>query len=66
VWLELTRQDYWASPLTQVVEVAATHERLRSELGLDVHPAILLRVGRAAETFPSRRRPLADVIVAAG
>jgi nitroreductase len=63
VWLELTRQGYWASPLSQVVEVAVTHERLRAELGLDVNPEILLRVGHAPETMPTRRRRHTDVIV---
>lgn len=62
VWLELTRLGYVASLLTQVIEVARTHELLRLELGLAMHPHLLLRVGQAPDTPPSPRRPLADVI----
>lgn len=65
VWLELTRHGYWASPLTQVVEVAETQRELRAELGLDANPEILLRVGRAPETVQTRRRDPAEVIVEA-
>jgi hypothetical protein len=63
VWLELTRRGYVASPLTQVIEVARTHELLRLELQLLMHPNVLLRVGRAASTPASRRRALQDVLV---
>jgi hypothetical protein len=63
VWLELTRRGYAASPLTQVIEVARTHELLRRELQLLMHPHLLLRVGRAPNTPASRRRPLQDVLV---
>lgn len=63
LWLELTRQGYWATPLAQVVEVGATHEQLREELDLDVHPEILLRVGRAPDTVPTQRRHPIDVII---
>jgi hypothetical protein len=63
IWLEATARNYVASPLTQVVEIPATRERLRAELNLPMHPHILLRVGRAATTPTSRRRPLEDVLV---
>lgn len=63
VWLTLTDRGYWASPLTQVVEVRDTHERLKRELGLAAEPQLLLRVGRAPETAPTRRRPATDVII---
>jgi hypothetical protein len=66
VWLKLTEQGLWASPLTQVIEVSRTHDRLRAELGLAAHPQVLLRVGRAPETVPTRRRPPNEVIVHAG
>jgi len=66
VWLRLTEQGYWASPLTQVIEVSRTNDRLRAELGLTAHPEVLLRVGRAPETVPTRRRPANDVIIHAG
>jgi len=66
VWLRLTEQGFWASPLTQVIEVSRTNDRLRAELGLTTHPEVLLRVGRAPETVPTRRRPANDVIIHAG
>jgi len=62
VWLQLTRLGYAASPLTQLIEVTETHERLRSELGLAMHPDVLLRVGRAPDTVMTRRRRLTDMI----
>jgi hypothetical protein len=62
VWLELTRLNYSAGPLPQVVEVAQTNEQLRSLLGLSIYPHLLLRVGRAADMEPSRRRPAHEVI----
>lgn len=65
VWLELTRLGYVASLLTQVTEVAQTHELLRLELGLTMHPHLLMRVGQAPDTPPSPRRPLIDVIESA-
>jgi hypothetical protein len=55
VWLELTRLGYAASPLTQVIEVAQTHERLRTALNLDLHPQILLRVGLAPQAVQTPR-----------
>jgi nitroreductase len=55
VWLELTRLGYAASPLTQAVEVASTHERLRASLELDLYPQILLRVGLAPQAARTPR-----------
>jgi nitroreductase len=63
VLLEITRHDYAVSPLTQVIEVARTNERLRQELGLTMHPHVLLRVGRAPSTPKVRRRRLVDMLV---
>jgi len=63
VLLEVTRQGYVASPLTQIVEIPATRSRLRSDLQLNMHPHILMRVGRAPKTPTSRRRRLEDVLV---
>jgi hypothetical protein len=62
VLLEITRRAYAASPLTQIVEVAQTNQRLGGELNLTMHPHVLLRVGRAPETVPTRRRRLVDVL----
>jgi hypothetical protein len=63
VLLEITRQGYAASPLTQIVEIPAIRARLRSELRLSMQPHILMRVGRAPKTPTSRRRRLEDVLV---
>jgi hypothetical protein len=63
VLLEIARRGYAASPLTQVVEVARTNELLRQELGLTMHPHVLVRVGRAPMMSPTRRRRLVDVLI---
>ncbi len=63
VWLAATAADCVASPLTQVVEIAATRLRLRADLGLQMYPHILLRVGRAPRTFPAQRRDLEDLLI---
>jgi hypothetical protein len=63
VWLKLTDRGYWASPLTQVIEVRDTHQRLKAELDLTPAPQLLLRVGRAPETVPTLRRRASEVIV---
>jgi hypothetical protein len=63
VLLEITRQGYVATPLTQVTEVPSARAQLRSELGLVTYPHVLLRIGRAAITPGSRRRRLVDVLV---
>lgn len=62
VWLEVTRAGFALSPLVQVVEVTSTRALLRSELGLTMHPQVLLTVGRAPATQVSRRRKLVEVI----
>jgi hypothetical protein len=62
LWLEATRHGYVASPLTQVVEVPRTRAALRQELHLQMHPHVLMRVGRASITSASRRRSLTDVV----
>jgi hypothetical protein len=62
MWLELTARGYVAGPLTQVVEVTRANELLRQELGLTMRPHVLVRVGRAPATPPTRRRRLVDVL----
>ncbi|MGI8666049.1 MAG: Acg family FMN-binding oxidoreductase [Jatrophihabitans sp.] len=62
VLLEVARQGFAVSPLTQVVEVASARAELRSRLGLTWNPHILLRVGRAPITPSSHRRRLVDVL----
>jgi hypothetical protein len=64
VLLEIARHGYAASPLTQVIEVAATNVLLRRDLDLTMHPHVLLRVGRAPSTPKVRRRRLVDVLIA--
>jgi nitroreductase len=65
VLLEVALAGYTASPLTQVIEVAHTNALLRAELGLDMAPHVLLRVGRAPVTPATRRRRLVDVLTEA-
>jgi hypothetical protein len=65
LWLELTDFGYWASPLTQLIEVRGTHDRLRQELRLSTFPQLLLRVGRAPDAVRTPRRHPFDVIVEA-
>jgi hypothetical protein len=62
IQLEVTRQGFAASPMTQVVEVVSTRAQLRSELNLSMSPHILLRVGRAPITPATRRRRLVEVL----
>ncbi len=62
VLLELTSAGFVASILSQVAEVSSTREQLRHELRLSGHPHLLLRVGVAAPTSATPRRPLTDVI----
>jgi hypothetical protein len=64
VLLEVTRNGFSASPLTQVTEVPSARAQLRAELGLaNSYPHLLLRIGRAPATPASRRRRLVDVLV---
>jgi nitroreductase len=62
ILLELTQLGLVASPLTQVVEVPLTRTQLRSALTWDAHPQMLLRIGAAAPTAPTPRRPRTDVV----
>ncbi len=61
-WLELTRRGYFASPLTQLVEVQVSHDVLQSRLSLPAAPQLLLRIGRAPHVAHSPRRRVTDVI----
>jgi hypothetical protein len=62
VLLQITQAGYVASPLAQAVEVASVRAQLRGRLRLDMWPHLLLRVGHAAPTPATRRRPPADVL----
>ncbi|MDT4940462.1 MAG: hypothetical protein QOJ34_551 [Pseudonocardiales bacterium] len=63
LWLEITDRGYWASPLTQVIEVREAHDRLCDELRLTAYPQVMLRVGNAPEAFGTPRRHPDDVII---
>ena len=62
VLLEATLAGYAASLFTQVIEVPHTRYLLRTALGLDMNPHVLLRIGHAPKTPASRRRRLVDVL----
>ena len=66
VLLTVTAAGLAVSTLSQVVEVDETNHRLRRELGLTVHPQVLLRVGRARSVPSTRRRRLVDVLSEVG
>lgn len=63
VLLEIAGPGWTASPFAEVVEVAGTNAGLRRELGLSMHPQLLLRVGRAPRLPMTRRRRLVDVLI---
>jgi nitroreductase len=63
IWLELTHEGYWASPLTQVIEVGLTRGQLQRAIGRPQHPQLLLRVGRAPNAEATPRRRSEDVLV---
>ncbi len=60
--LRATAEGLGASFLNQPVEVPVLRDRLRTRLGGDTHPQLLLRVGRASTGAGSLRRPVADVL----
>jgi hypothetical protein len=66
ILLEATRLDYVVSLASQVAEVPSTRDRLRRELDLDIHPLLLIRIGRAAPTPASKRRDLNMIISETG
>jgi len=66
VLLEATRFDYVVSLASQVAEVPSTRDRLRTDLGLETHPLLLMRIGRAAVTPASKRRDLNTIISETG
>jgi hypothetical protein len=61
VLLKIAQGGYAASPIANVIEVAATNVHLRAALELHMYPQVLLRVGRTRSTGTSRRRRLADM-----
>jgi hypothetical protein len=61
ILLEATRLDFVVSLVSQVAEVPSTRDRLRKELGLELHPLLLMRIGQAAPTPASKRRDLTAI-----
>jgi hypothetical protein len=66
ILLEATRLDYVVSIASQVAEVPSTRKRLREELGLEIHPLLLMRIGQAAPTPAGKRRDLTMIISETG
>jgi hypothetical protein len=66
ILLEATRLDYVVSIASQVAEVPSTRKRLREELGLEIHPLLLMRIGQAAPTPAGKRRNLTMIISETG
>jgi nitroreductase len=62
VLLELTRQGWVASPMSQPVEVPLTRTQLREALTPEAHPQMLLRIGHAGDVVAAPRRPRGDVV----
>jgi nitroreductase len=60
--LELTALGWAASPMTQTIEVPLTRTQLRSALAWHAHPQFVVRVGRAAPTGRTPRRPRHTVV----
>jgi len=62
--LLLTATEYRlaASMLSQPIEVPVAREQLRAGLGRHGSPQMVLRIGYGQPGFPTRRRPVADVI----
>jgi hypothetical protein len=70
VLLLITRHDYAASPLTQIVEDPDTRDQLqtllRDRLRQTMTPHVLLRVGQAPPSPATGRRPISDVVTELG
>ena len=62
VLLELTTRGFVASLFTQPVEVDHVRDRLRVELGLAGHPALVIRVGWAPVSPATSRFPFSEVV----
>jgi hypothetical protein len=62
ILLEATRLSFVVSLASQVAEVPSTRAHLRTELGLDFHPLLLMRIGRAAPTPASKRRDVSMIV----
>jgi hypothetical protein len=65
VLLTLTAEDLVSQPLGPVLDIPTMRAQLRREVGLVGHPQLLLRVGRGQRMPVTRRRPIADMLMAA-
>jgi len=63
VLLELAALGWAASPMTQLLEVPATRQRLWSAMTGEAHPQVLLRIGFRESSTPERRRNRDGVVV---
>lgn len=59
----LSAEGWTASYLNQPIEIPELRPRLKEALGIEAHPQLLLRVGRADLPEPAARRPVDDVLV---
>ena len=62
VLLEAAALGLATRPMTPVIEIPDLRSRLRTELGLPLHPQLVLQVGHAPRGVMTRRRRLVDVI----
>jgi nitroreductase len=63
LWLEATRHGYAVSLFTQAIEHPTYRQRLRSLLTLSDYPQLVLRVGHAPATPPSKRRDMEQLLM---
>jgi len=63
LWLTATALGYVASIFSQIIEVPRLRAQLRTDLGLIMHPHVLLRIGQAPRTASALRRPLCDMLI---
>ncbi|GIH19202.1 Acg family FMN-binding oxidoreductase [Rugosimonospora africana] len=62
VLLTATEQQLGVSMLSQAIEVPAARERLRVGVGRAGAPQLVLRIGYSQPGYPTRRRPLDEVL----
>lgn len=63
ILITLSAEGWAASYLNQPIEVDDLRPKLKTALGIDGHPQLLLRVGRAELPAPSARRSVDEVLV---
>lgn len=63
ILIALSADGWTASYLNQPVEVPDLRPKLKAALGVEEHPQLLLRVGRAELPEPAARRPVDEVLV---